>query len=94
MLPLLGYTACVSTDPVFQLAPVSPREVPIMYLFYLYLGGDDRRVLLWNVEEGISSCAKPVSMKGEHHSNIFCLAFDNSNAKIFSGGTQNNHFYF
>ena len=50
------------------------------------IGGDDRRVLLWNVEEGISGIAKPVAMKGDHHSNIFCLAFDNSNKQIFSGG--------
>ena len=28
----------------------------------------------------------PSTLKGEHHSNIFCLAFDSSNKKIYSGG--------
>lgn len=49
-------------------------------------GGDDRRVLLWHMEEAIHGRSKPVKLKGEHRSNIFCLAFDSSNTKVFSGG--------
>lgn len=49
-------------------------------------GGDDRRVLLWHMEKAIHGRAKPVKLKGEHRSNIFCLAFDSSNTKVFSGG--------
>ena len=49
-------------------------------------GGDDRRVLLWNTGKAISGIQKPFCMKGEHHSNIFCLTFDHENKKIFSGG--------
>lgn len=49
-------------------------------------GGDDRRVLLWHMEKAIHGRSKPVKLKGEHRSNIFCLAFDSSNAKVFSGG--------
>ena len=29
-----------------------------------------------------------VSMKGEHHSNIFSVAFDSHNTKIYSGGND------
>ena len=50
------------------------------------VGGDDRRVLLWNTEKATSGIQKPFCMKGEHHSNIFCLAFDHENKKVFSGG--------
>jgi len=49
-------------------------------------GGDDRRILLWDVERALSDSGSPTVMKGEHHSNIFCVAFNNSNSKIFSGG--------
>uniref|UniRef100_A0A7M4G330 DDB1- and CUL4-associated factor 5 n=4 Tax=Crocodylus porosus TaxID=8502 RepID=A0A7M4G330_CROPO len=50
--------------------------------------GDDRRVLLWQMEEAIHSRVKPVQLKGEHHSNIFCLAFNSGNTKVFSGGND------
>ncbi|XP_005988421.1 DDB1- and CUL4-associated factor 5 isoform X2 [Latimeria chalumnae] len=55
---------------------------------WLVSGGDDRRVLLWHMEKAINAKAKPVQLKGEHHSNIFCLAFDSSNTRIFSGGND------
>ncbi|XP_077586883.1 DDB1- and CUL4-associated factor 5 isoform X2 [Stigmatopora nigra] len=55
---------------------------------WLVSGGDDRRVLLWHMEEALHSRAKPVKLKGEHLSNIFCLAFDSSNKKVFSGGND------
>ncbi|KAJ8309567.1 hypothetical protein KUTeg_014441 [Tegillarca granosa] len=51
-------------------------------------GGDDRRVLLWNMEKALSDIGSPFIMKGEHNSNIFCLAFDNENRKVFSGGND------
>lgn len=49
-------------------------------------GGDDRRVLVWKVQEALSGIDHPKAMKGQHNSNIFCLSFDHSNTKIFSGG--------
>nr|XP_042705276.1 DDB1- and CUL4-associated factor 5 isoform X2 [Chrysemys picta bellii] len=52
---------------------------------WLVSGGDDRRVLLWHMEQAIHSRVKPVQLKGEHHSNIFCLAFNSGNTKVFSG---------
>lgn len=52
----------------------------------LLLGGDDRRVLIWNVEKALSDISKPWTLKGEHTSNIFCLGFDSENTKVFSGG--------
>lgn len=55
---------------------------------YLVSGGDDRRVLLWDMEKAIHSHSKPVKLKGEHLSNIFCLAFDSTNTKVFSGGND------
>ncbi|KAM9354576.1 DDB1- and CUL4-associated factor 5 [Pholidichthys leucotaenia] len=55
---------------------------------WLVSGGDDRRVLLWHMEKAIHSRSKPVKLKGEHLSNIFCLAFDSTNQKVFSGGND------
>ena len=55
-------------------------------------GGDDRRVLLWHMEQAIHSRVKPIQLKGEHHSNIFCLAFNSGNTKVFSGGEQKGDF--
>lgn len=40
------------------------------------------------MEEAIHSRVKPVQLKGEHHSNIFCLAFNSGNTKVFSGGKE------
>ncbi|XP_029454665.1 DDB1- and CUL4-associated factor 5 [Rhinatrema bivittatum] len=54
----------------------------------LVSGGDDRRVLLWHMEQAIHAKVKPVQLKGEHHSNIFCLAFNSGNNKVFSGGND------
>lgn len=55
----------------------------------ILVGGDDRRILLWNVEQMvIGNLGKPKVMTGEHHSNIFCLAFDAGNKKILSGGNN------
>ncbi|MEJ1269475.1 DDB1 and CUL4 associated factor 5 [Cricetulus griseus] len=51
-------------------------------------GGDDRRVLLWHMEQAIHSRVKPIQLKGEHHSNIFCLAFNSGNTRVFSGGND------
>ncbi|XP_037550753.1 DDB1- and CUL4-associated factor 5 [Nematolebias whitei] len=55
---------------------------------WLVSGGDDRRVLLWHMERALYSHSKPVKLKGEHLSNIFCLAFDSTNTKVFSGGND------
>ncbi|XP_045133185.1 DDB1- and CUL4-associated factor 5-like isoform X1 [Portunus trituberculatus] len=54
----------------------------------LVSGGDDRRVLLWNVDGALSGSHRPCIMKGEHNSNIFCLSFDSSNTRIFSAGND------
>ena len=51
-------------------------------------GGDDRRVLLWNIQEALSLDKKFEVMIGEHHSNIFSLAFDSHNSRIYSGGND------
>ncbi|XP_076098557.1 DDB1- and CUL4-associated factor 5-like [Mytilus galloprovincialis] len=55
---------------------------------FMSSGGDDRRVLMWNVEKALSDIGSPKIMKGEHNSNIFCIAFDHDNKKIFSGGND------
>ncbi|KZC10050.1 PREDICTED: DDB1- and CUL4-associated factor 5 [Dufourea novaeangliae] len=54
----------------------------------LVSGGDDRRVLLWRVEQAIDGVGKPAVMKAQHISNIFCLGYDNSKTKIFSAGND------
>ncbi|XP_064176125.1 DDB1- and CUL4-associated factor 5 isoform X1 [Anguilla rostrata] len=40
------------------------------------------------MEKAIHSRAKPLKLKGEHLSNIFCLAFDSTNKRVFSGGND------
>lgn len=60
----------------------------------LLLGGDDRRVLIWNVEKALSDISKPWTLKGEHTSNIFCLGFDSENTKVFSGGNYPKNLIF
>ncbi|XP_050454385.1 DDB1- and CUL4-associated factor 5 isoform X2 [Cataglyphis hispanica] len=54
----------------------------------LVSGGDDRRVLLWRVEQAIQGMGKPIVMKAQHASNIFCLGYDSSKTKIFSAGND------
>ena len=52
-------------------------------------GGDDRRVLLWNVAKSIDAdVAEPTPMQGEHDSNIFCINFDLNTKVVFSGGND------
>lgn len=57
---------------------------------FLTSGGDDRRVLLFRVDQVLVNPkeAKSTAMQKHHESNIFALAFDNSNTKIFSGGND------
>ena len=55
---------------------------------FTFSGGDDRRVLLWNIDGICSESKQPHAMKGEHNSNIFCLSFDSTNSKIFSAGND------
>ncbi|XP_033639278.1 DDB1- and CUL4-associated factor 5-like [Asterias rubens] len=55
---------------------------------FLASGGDDRRILLWNIQEALSLDSRFEVMKGEHHSNVFSLAFDSQNTKLYSGGND------
>lgn len=55
---------------------------------WLVSGGDDKRVLLWNVQESISGPGRPHTMKGRHNSNIFCLCFDSCGKTLFSAGND------
>ncbi|KAL1461339.1 hypothetical protein WDU94_013244 [Cyamophila willieti] len=55
-------------------------------------GGDDRRVLLWDVQESLHNVKNPSpkSMRAQHSSNIFTLAFDSQNKVIYSGGNDDH----
>lgn len=68
------------------------RPVPAHFrwsqICLLFLGGDDRRVLLWNVEKAMVDREEPQVMLKQHLSNIFCLSFDSKNTRIFSGGND------
>ena len=44
---------------------------------FMASGGDDRRVLIWNVAKALSSSKFSVrALKGRHESNVFCVDFD------------------
>lgn len=62
--------------------------IHIRIVSFVELGGDDRRVLFWNLDKAMLGQGAPVQMKKQHESNIFCLGFDNSNSRIFSGGND------
>lgn len=56
-------------------------------------GGDDRRVLVWNLDKDVLSAqdgrkCSPKTLKSYHQSNISTLAWDNENKRIFSGGND------
>ncbi|CRK91640.1 CLUMA_CG005292, isoform A [Clunio marinus] len=55
---------------------------------WLSSGGDDRRVLLWNIERSLIDKEEPQVMLKQHLSNIFCLSFDSRHSRIFSGGND------
>ena len=56
---------------------------------YLASGGDDRRILIWDVSQALDQRPKSRKiMKATHESNIFCIDFDCGNRKLFSGGND------
>lgn len=54
----------------------------------LVSGGDDRRVLLWDVEKHMAGDWPYIVMQKNHRSNIFCVSFSNDNSRVFSGGND------
>ncbi|XP_006798641.1 DDB1- and CUL4-associated factor 5 [Neolamprologus brichardi] len=85
---LAGCTSLYKKDMLGHFGCVNAIEFSNNGGEWLVSGGDDRRVLLWHMEKAIHSRSKPVKLKGEHLSNIFCLAFDSTNKKVFSGGND------
>ncbi|KAF8770636.1 DDB1- and CUL4-associated factor 5 like protein [Argiope bruennichi] len=55
---------------------------------WLVSGGDDKRILIWNIDQTLTGSLPPKSMKGEHNSNIFCLGFSTNHSKLFSAGND------
>jgi len=52
-------------------------------------GGDDKRVLIWSIDRDLlSTRSQPHVLKNQHHSNIFTLAWDHENRRVFSGGND------
>ncbi|CAN9501976.1 unnamed protein product [Ophioblennius macclurei] len=89
---LAGCTSLYKKDMLGHFGCVNAIEFSNNGGEWLVSGGDDRRVLLWHMEKAIHSRSKPVKLKGEHLSNIFCLAFDSTNKKVFSGGNDEQVF--
>ena len=55
---------------------------------YMVSAGDDRRVLLWNLQESLEGKGQVQCMAAEHRSNVFCLDTDHALTKIYSGGND------
>ncbi|XP_037097112.1 DDB1- and CUL4-associated factor 5 [Syngnathus acus] len=85
---LAGCTSLYKKDMLGHFGCVNAIEFSNNGGEWLVSGGDDRRVLLWNMGEALHARSKPLKLKGEHLSNIFCLAFDSSNKRVFSGGND------
>ncbi|KAM6969192.1 DDB1- and CUL4-associated factor 5 [Tautogolabrus adspersus] len=85
---MAGCTSLFKKDMLGHFGCVNAIEFSNSGGEWLVSGGDDRRVLLWHMEKAIHARCKPVKLKGEHLSNIFCLAFDSTNTKVFSGGND------
>uniref|UniRef100_A0A8C6SMW8 Ddb1 and cul4 associated factor 5 n=1 Tax=Neogobius melanostomus TaxID=47308 RepID=A0A8C6SMW8_9GOBI len=85
---MAGCTSLYKSDMLGHFGCVNAIEFSNNGGEWLVSGGDDRRVLLWHMEKAINSRSKPVKLKGEHLSNIFCLAFDSTNKRVFSGGND------
>ena len=54
----------------------------------VFLGGDDKRVLVWNMAETLfhESNRSPTILNATHLSNIFSIKFTNQNKRIISAG--------
>ncbi|KAM6961108.1 DDB1- and CUL4-associated factor 5 [Aplochiton taeniatus] len=87
-LRMAGCTSLYKKDMLGHFGCVNAIEFSNNGGEWLVSGGDDRRVLLWHMEKAIHSRSKPLKLKGEHLSNIFCLAFDSTNKRVFSGGND------
>lgn len=56
---------------------------------YLASGGDDKRVLLWDLGRATQQPTyRPIQMKATHLSNIFCYAFDQNDDNLISSGND------
>lgn len=66
------------------------KNIPMIIYNYKisFTGGDDRRVLLWNIEKSLNDQQQPRSMTKQHSSNIFCLCFNSHQSRIFSGSND------
>ena len=52
----------------------------------VYIGGDDKKILVWKLREAVEGTAVPRSMKCKHQSNIFCVNFDHDNKLLITAG--------
>lgn len=91
----MDFVSTFSSEKLQYLKIVFPNQIPVTHrkvitfkFLKILAGGDDRRVLLWNVQKALYDCGKPIIMRSEHHSNIFCLSFDNSVRHIYSAGND------
>lgn len=66
---------------------MNPNKLPFPLV---HIGGDDRRVLLWRLDDVVSGGTDVPSraMVKQHQSNIFCLGFNANKSKILSGGND------
>ncbi len=67
-----------------------PRLKIVLNINSVCTAGDDKRVLVWNVDRDLFDKVngKIETMNAQHFSNVFTLAWDNEDKKIFSGGND------
>ena len=80
------FTRClISNQPLKQKKKKFAYLFLVICCYFFVSGGDDRRALVWKYQKALNDL-QPHSLESLHLSNIFCLAFNEDNSQVISGG--------